>query len=99
MSVGRIPSLNKVLKRGSVESLAATATGLDSLISASTAQELVSDDINSLKSYSERIAIEAEESAKEQKKQQNYLDQLKHQQEHSKDNVEMLSEESVEEAK
>lgn len=54
-----------MLKRGSIESLANTATGLDSLIGASTAQEVAnSDDIEQLKRYSEKIAMEADESAK-----------------------------------
>ena len=36
-AVGRADSLSKVLQRGSIENLANTATGLDSLIGASTA--------------------------------------------------------------
>lgn len=57
-------SLTHVLKRGNFESLANTATGLDSLIGASTAQEIAGgDDIEQLKRYSEKIAMEADESA------------------------------------
>lgn len=59
-------SFSSVLKRGSIESLANTATGLDSLIGASTAQEVLKggDDIEQLRRYSEKIAMEADESAK-----------------------------------
>jgi hypothetical protein len=44
--------------------LSSTANGLDSLIGASTAQEVATggDDLEQLKRYSEKIAIEADES-------------------------------------
>jgi len=50
------------LKRGPISSLASTATGLDSLIGASTALEMSGDDPEYLKRYSEKIAMEAEDS-------------------------------------
>jgi len=52
------------MKRGSIHSLAATATGLDDLIGASTSLEMASGDVEVLKRYSERIAMEADESEK-----------------------------------
>ena len=44
-AISKQQSINNVLKRGSIESLANTATGLDSLIGASMAQEASGDDI------------------------------------------------------
>jgi len=64
-------SINNVLKRGSIHSLAATGTGLDDLIKGATAVEMAGgDDPEMLKRYSERIAMEADESEKEQKNEE-----------------------------
>jgi|DEB0MinimDraft_12_1074336.scaffolds.fasta_scaffold96197_2 hypothetical protein len=61
-SVNRHDSLVSVMKRGSFHSLASTATGLDDLIHASSTLEMSGDDPEMLKRYSERIAMEADES-------------------------------------
>lgn len=67
-AVSKQSSLTNVFKRGNPVSIASTATGLDSLIGASAAQEVASgDDVEQLKRYSEQIAMEADESAIEAK--------------------------------
>ena len=64
--VSKQGSINSILKRGSIHSLASTATGLDDLIKGASALEMASgDDTEMLKRYSERIAMEAEDSEKE----------------------------------
>ena len=78
-SVSKQHSLVNVMKRGSIHSLAATATGLDDLIGASTSLEMASGDVEVLKRYSERIAMEADESektAKLEEAQQHAIDRL-----------------------
>lgn len=58
------------MKRGSLQGLTQTATGLDSLIGASTALEMASgDNPELLKRYSERIALEADQSDTLQKEE------------------------------
>ena len=58
-----------MLKRGSINSLASTGTGLDSLIGASSALEMSGDDPEYLKRYSEKIAMEAEDSDNDARKE------------------------------
>jgi hypothetical protein len=57
------------LRGKTLNSLAATGTGLDSIIGASSVLEMSDGDTDYLKSYSEKVAMEADESDSAQKQE------------------------------
>ena len=87
-------SVVNLLRGKSIHSLAATGSGLDSLIGAGSVLEMSDGDTDFLKSYSERVAMEADESdssqkqedeqrqaqleAKKKQKEENGLDSVNH---------------------
>lgn len=62
-------SVVNLLRGKSIHSLAATGSGLDSLIGAGSVLEMSDGDTDFLKSYSERVAMEADESDNAQKEE------------------------------
>jgi len=99
-SVSKQGSLVDVMRRGSIHSLAATGSGLDSLIGASSALEVIGgDDPEYLKRYSERIAMEAEESEKSSKEEEQQIQQMQRLLSKQEQEPEVNQEDSVEHAR
>lgn len=61
-AISNTDSLVSVMRGNSLHQLTSSATGLDSLIGATSALEMADDDPKYLERYSERVAAEADES-------------------------------------
>ena len=73
----KLSSLETTLHSTSIHKLSRSPKDLDSLIGASTVLEMSDGDTEYLKQYSERVAMEADQSDQQQKDEEKMKEELK----------------------